>query len=84
MAKKPSKRATVAKQTVTISTQTARIAQQALNKLVGGDGRSKMLIGQAEVELEKVLGTTSGAQAGSNGTPSESSDGVAGAAAVGA
>lgn len=48
--------------TVTISTQTARMAQQALNKLNGGDGRSKVIIGQAEMELEKVLGSVCGEQ----------------------
>lgn len=41
--------------TVTISIQTARIAQQAITRLNGSDGRTKVIIGMAEVELENVL-----------------------------
>lgn len=58
MASRVSRKASLAKlspTTVTISIQTARVAQQALNKFVGGDGRTKVIIGSAEIELEQVL-----------------------------
>ena len=42
---------------VAISVQTAQVALQSMNKLAGGDGRTKVIIGKAEMELEKVLGT---------------------------
>ncbi len=47
---------------VTISLQTAKVALQALNKLVGRDGRSKVIIGQAEMELEGLLANTNDSQ----------------------